>query len=261
MTVTHAMSSLPAPPPPLAVTILFAALHDGRPHDLAAALAPDARYASWDGAHGETIPRATARGAAAISRSLARAYGTHPELLVCIGDGSLCLIEGRANSGDDRWTFVTSIELDTHGAITRILTFQCPEVEPSPSWRVGMQAAPAAARSALECYLDHLAVGSLADAGACFSEDCLCSHPPYRAGDPRVTFRGREELVAGLTDGRGEPAGRPVIERCLQRGRDCFVTGVVGDARGGLRFLSSVTFDADGLIQRYAAFAYSPVDG
>jgi hypothetical protein len=99
-----------------------------------------------------------------------------------------------------------------------------------------------------------LIAGDFGGAAACFSIDCLYSHPPYRPGTPRVEFRGRDALRRGFEQQRGARPVRPAISRSVQHGADCLIEGVVdGDPPGG-SFISSATLDPDGLIRRYVAY-------
>jgi SnoaL-like domain len=213
--------------PPLAVATLLEALGEGRVNDAAGAFEDDALYAYPNG-DDETAERSTARGRDAIRRALAARSPEHPEPIVCVQAGSDCFVEGRVVAA----TFVVSVQLGADGAIARLLSF----------------------RPTLDRYFRHLTAGEFAAACACFSEDCLYSHPPYSPGAPRAEFRGRGELLAGFEQTRGVRPARPEIVCCLQRGSECFIEGVVGGIENGGSFVSSVSLDRDGLIRRYAAF-------
>jgi len=217
--------------------------------------ADDALFAYWDGEGEETAPREIARGPDAIGRLLA-ADDRRPEILVVLREGADCFVEGRLRTagGDTAATFVASLQLDDDGAIARCLCFHGPPVEPSASWDAEAPAPAAAARPALDRYFRHLIAGEFAEAAACFSEDCLYSHPPYVPGGPRVAFRGRGKLLSAFAGQRGNRPARPRIVRCLQRGSDCFIEGVVDGIPDGGSFVSSVSLDRDGLILRYVAF-------
>jgi SnoaL-like domain len=211
------------------------------------AFAPDAVYAYWDGSGDETASREIARGREPIRAVLAR--WAEAETLVSVSDGPDCFVEGRLG---DSATFVAALQLDGSGAIARCLSFHAPLVEPAP--------APASrsahdARAILDRYFLSLTAGDFEAASACFSGDCLYSHPPYSAGAARAEFRGRAELLAGFEGVRGaRPSRLPRIVCCVQDGTNCFIEGVVdGDPPRG-SFVSSVSLDRDGLIQRYVAF-------
>jgi SnoaL-like domain len=211
------------------------------------AFAPNAVYAYWDGSGEETAARQVALGREAIRTALARWTGG--EALVAVANGRDLFVEGRL---DDSATFVAALQLDAQGTIVRCLSFHAPLVEPAPA-----SGPPSAhsARAVLDRYFANLTAGDFEAACACFSEDCLYSHPPYSAGAPRAEFRGRAELLAGFRGVRGaRPSRLPRIVCCVQNGADCFIEGVVdGDPPRG-SFVSSVSLDGDGLIQRYVAF-------
>jgi hypothetical protein len=236
--------------PPLAVATLFEALGEGRVDDAAGAFTDDALYAYPNGSDDEAAARSTAHGRDAIRRALATLGGVGPEPIVSVYDKSDCFVEGRLAAA----TFVASVQLDHSGALARLLSFRSPEVEPSPTWRSTDPAPAAAARPILDRYFRHLTAGEFAAACACFSKDCLYSHPPYNPGAPRAEFRGRGELLTGFEKTRGVRPARPEIVCCLQRGSECFIEGVVGGIENGGSFVSSVSLDSDGLIRRYAAF-------
>jgi SnoaL-like domain len=211
------------------------------------AFAPDAVYAYWDGSGDETASREIARGREPIGAVLARWAGA--KTLVSVSGGRDCFVEGRVG---DTATFVAALQLDGAGTIARGLSFHAPLVEPAP--------APAArsshnARAILDRYFLSLTAGDFEAACACFSGDCLYSHPPYSAGAARAEFRGRADLLAGFQGVRGaRPSRLPRIVCCVQDGTNCFIEGVVdGDPPRG-SFVSSVSLDRDGLIRRYVAF-------
>lgn len=226
-----------------------------RPDEASAAFAGDALYAWWDGSDDETAARATARGADAIRRALASG-GPRPEPVVCIHDGSDCFVEGRlSTAAGARKTFVASLQLNAGGEIARFLSFHRPEVPASSPWSAGMEAPPA--RPVLDRYFHHLTAGEFRHASHCFSEDCVYSHPPYHQGAPHAEFRGRAELLAGFEQ-RGMRPARPAIVRCLQRGPECFIEGVVDGVEDGGSFVSALSLDRDGRIRRYVAFYCAP---
>lgn len=211
------------------------------------AFAPDAVYAYWDGSGDETASRAITRGRAPIGAVLARWAGA--KTLVSVVDGRDCFVEGRLG---DTATFVAVLQLDGAGAIARALSFHAPLVEPAPA-----PALPSShnARAILDRYFLNLKAGDFEAACACFSDDCLYSHPPYSAGAARAEFRGRAELLAGFEDVRGaRPSRLPRIVCCVQDGTNCFIEGVVDGDRPRGSFVSSVSLDRDGLIRRYVAF-------
>jgi hypothetical protein len=208
--------------------------------------ASDALYAYWDGAGEETAPRTIARGRDEITRAIG---SSRLEPLVCVEDERDRFVEGRLAGA----TFAAAAQLDKDGRIARCLSFHCPPIEPPVSSET--KAPPGSALDVLERYFRHLVAGELAEACACFSEDCLYSHPPYRPATPRVEFRGRSELLHGFRETRGPRSSRPEIVCCVQRGANCFIEGVVSNDAGPKgSFVSSASLDGDGLIRRYVAF-------
>ncbi len=182
---------------------------------------------------------------AAVDRALrgvARADGRH-EVLMCVTDQDVFFLEGRVG----KVTFAASLQLDADGAVARSLCFRCPLV-PAPPPRVD-NTSPWVL-PLLERYFRHLGEARFDEASVCFSNDCLYSHPPYRPGEPRAEFRGREQLHAGWVTRRGTAAVRGAILRCVQNGSHAFIEGV---ANGG-SFVSSIALDPEGLICRYVAF-------
>lgn len=211
------------------------------------AFAPDAVYAYWDGSGDETASREIARGRESIGAALAR--WAEAKTLVSVSDGRDCFVEGRIG---DTATFAAALQLDGSGSIARCLSFQAPPVEPAPA---PPSRSSHDARAILDSYFASLTAGDFEAACACFSGDCLYSHPPYSAGAARAEFRGRAQLLAGFTSVRGaRPSRLPQIVCCVQDGTNCFIEGVVdGDPPRG-SFVSSVALDRDGLIRRYVAF-------
>ena len=211
------------------------------------AFAPDAVYAYWDGSGDETASREIARGRQPIAAVLAQ--WAEAKTLVSVSDGRDCFVEGCIG---DTATFVAALQLEGAGTIARCLSFHAPLVEPGPA-----PALPSAhsARAILDRYFLSLTAGDLEAACACFSDDCLYSHPPYSAGAARAEFRGRADLLAGFQGVRGaRPSRLPRIVCCVQDGTNCFIEGVVdGDPPRG-SFVSSASLDRDGLIRRYVAF-------
>jgi hypothetical protein len=158
-------------------------------------------------------------------------------------------------------TFVASLVLTDDGLIDRYLGYATrPAVEPGP---VPGAEPPADALEVLDRYFDELEAGEFAAAADCFSDDVVYSHPPYRhtdnAGDRRVEFRGRQELLAGFRS-RGKRSFRHRILVRLQRGPSCLLEGVVdglpGDGTGS--FVSSLSLDRTGRIARYVSFYCEP---
>jgi SnoaL-like domain len=211
--------------------------------------ADDAVLAYWAGEGEETAPRTIARGAAAISRALASEQRRR-EVVRELRDGDDAFVEGRLLTarGEVTGSYVASAQFE-RGAIARCLCFHGPAVEPPSAASEGPPAGAALAK--LERYFDRLIAADFDAAAACFTTDCLYSHPPYAPGGPRVEFRGREGLLRGFEQ-RGPRPVRPAIIRCVQRDADCFIEGVVDP--GGGSFVSSAILDGDGLVRRYVAF-------
>lgn len=206
----------------------------------------DALLAYWDGDGEETAPRTLARGADA-NGLLRRA-----EVLVSVEDGANRLLEGR----DGDRSFAASLQLDAPGAITRALVYHTTAIEPSPTWGTAAET-PADAGTVLDTYFWHLEHGRMQAAADCFSADCLYSHPPYGPGQPRVEFRGRDELLAGFTKRGPRPWAHELLV-VIQRGAECLLEGRASGTERGGSFISSLSLDGDGRIRRYAAFYCEP---
>lgn len=230
---------------------------DGLPVRLAAdGFAEDAVYAYWDGSGAETGPRRIAEGRAAIADALAREGDVRLVPRICLHDGRSCFVEGDhvTPEGARVATFCWSAQLDAAGLLTRVLAQHCRPVEPSPTWRSSPPERGDDAGPVLDRYFGHLHAERFPEAVACFSPDVVYDHPPYAPGGPRVVFRGREALLDGFTRVRPRSAVRQVTLSRLQAGRDCFVEGVAEGIPDGGSFVSSLSLDADGLIERYIAF-------
>jgi ketosteroid isomerase-like protein len=168
------------------------------------------------------------------------------ELVMDVRDGRDVFVEGRTATA----TCAASLQLGDDGSIARSLFFSCdPVVPPAP---VGAGERPPV-RPLLERYFTALNNGTFDTAAACFTEDCLYSHPPYRPGEPQADFHGRRELAELWPSRRGTRRVQTTIDICVQRGNHAFVEGV---AAGG-SFLSTIVLAPEGLIARYVAF-YTP---
>ena len=183
---------------------------------------------------------------------------------LCATDGDAWLLEGvgvEPSSGEAFATFAASVQLDDDGLISRYLSFMtAPSVEPAPG-RNGMTTEAAA--DVLRRYFDALDSGAFEEAADQFSIDVVYSHPPYRHtgidGNERVVFRGRDELLAAFKK-RGQQSFDHRVLAIAQRGRHCVLEGVVEglpDDRNG-SFISSLTLDGNGLIERYVSFYCEP---
>jgi hypothetical protein len=164
-------------------------------------------------------------------------------------------------SGEPAATIVASFQLDASGAITRVLTYRCPPIDPSSSWDEPEDGDPGDARAALDRYFGDLDAGRLEAAALSFSEDVLYSHPPYWPGAPRSEFRGRAELMAGF-GARGIRKNVHELTVSIQRGRECLVEGFSHKPDGPTsQFVSSLSLDERGLIRRYASVVCEPAVG
>ena len=250
--------------PPAAVGTFLDALGAGD-LDAAAAAVRDGAVSALPGGSGpETGPRVITRDPGALRRALDPAFGDgrRAEVLACVTSGDEdCLLEGRLVDahGVPVETFLASFQLDG-GRIARQLVYTCPLVEPSRSWdATGPGDAPADARSTVDRYFEHLDAGEFEEAAQCFSADSLYSHPPYGPGQPRAEFRGHDELLAGFRRRGVKPERLHHIDLSPQRGAECFLEGFTIDEPRGGTFISSLSLDADGRIQRYLAVYCEPV--
>ena len=219
--------------------------------------APDAVLAYWDGAGDETAPRTLVRGDDAIEKLLRETGVASYQNKIEVAGVSSRFVEGTLRRHDEQasTTFVTSATLHPSGLVARVLMFHSSLVEPPDAPRGVRMLPPDATAAVVSRYLAHLVAGELADAVACFSPDCLYSHPPYAPGGARVAFRGREALLAGFDGVRGPRRSRPRVLWAGQHGANGFVEGVVEGAEGPKgSFVSSVQLEAQGLIKRYVAF-------
>lgn len=189
------------------------------------------------------VPRRDAR----IGEWLRHACGDGDVRLVMeVTSGRDVFLEGR---GDDL-TCAASLQLDRDGGVARALCFHTGPVQAPAPW-VAQRRPPLL--PLVERYFAKLNGGDFDAAAACFSDDCLYVHPPYRPGDPRAEFHGRRELAAIWPARRGTGRVPTRIDACVQDGNHAFIEGV---AAGG-SFLSTIVLDSSGLIERYVAF-HSP---
>jgi hypothetical protein len=181
-------------------------------------------------------------------------------------DGQTCLLEGvsrDSRTGQARSSFAASMQLDDGGSIRRYLAFATPLAVEPPRGDATQGSARAEAATVLGRYFAALDDGSFEAAAACFSEDVLYSHPPYKHtgvdGQHRVERRGRPNLLAKFRE-RGAQRFDHRVLACVQRGRHCMVEGLVEGLPAGATgsFVSSLTLDADGLIRRYLSFYCEP---
>jgi hypothetical protein len=258
VTITTPNTNLPA-----AVLTLLDALGAGD-LDAAAAAVPDGALAALPGDGVETDPRVVARDRPGLRRALEPVFdGRRAEVLSSVStrERDVCLAEGRLldQGGAAVQTYLASFRLD-RDQISRALVFSCPLVEPSRTWTTGDGGpAPGDARAMVDRYFEYLDAAEFEAAADCFSEDVLYSHPPYGPGQPRAEFRGRAELLAGFERRGPKPDREHHIELSPQRGSECFLEGFTIDQPRGGSFISGVSLDVDGRIQRYLAVYCEPV--
>lgn len=250
---------------PPAVTRLYTGLDSGRVEEAASAFAEQAVYAVPPPGEYEAAPRTVVEGRDAIFRHfIQRPFpAVRHQALICLREANSCLIEGSWHDRESdrvRGTFAVSIQLDGDGRITRYLAFACePVVEPGPV--AGERGGDAAA--VVHRYFSALADADFDAAAACFSERVVYSHPPYRAGgmsgSPRLVFSGRDELRRAFGT-RGRTSYRHHMDVCLQSGPHCLFELHIPDLPEGRTGsgVSSLSLDADGLIDRYVAFYCEP---
>ena len=183
---------------------------------------------------------------------------------LCVADGAGCLVEGvgvEPSTGQAFATFVASVQLDDDGLVGRYLSYMtAPAVVPAPS---GTGPTPADAADVLARYFEALDRGAFDEAADQFSPDVVYSHPPYRHtgidSNDRVVFRGRDELRAAF-NARGRQSFDHRVVTIGQRGPHALLEGVVEGLPGGGSgsFISSLTLDSDGRMQRYVSFYCEP---
>jgi ketosteroid isomerase-like protein len=250
---------------PAALAAYYADLDAGRMKEAVEHFSTDTMYALPPADGIETGPRRLRRGRDELlgwfDERGPKAYVHRIQL--CVAGGTGCLVEGVGveSSGEAFATFVASVELDDDGLVGRYLSYvTAPAVVPAPS---GTGPAPADAAEVLVRYFEALDAGAFDEAADQFSADVVYSHPPYRHtgidSDDRVVFRGRDELRAAFT-ARGKQSFDHRVVAIGQRGPHCLLEGVVEGLAGGGdgSFISSLTLDADGRIQRYVSFYCEP---
>jgi SnoaL-like domain len=253
-------------PLPPSLATYYADLDAGRMEAAASWFTSDAIFALPPRGEIETAPRVVEEGRDAILawfHRRGRSDYVH-DIQVCVHEASSCLVEGvlrGSGDGEASGTFVASAEFDDAGSISRYLAYACtPATDPPPS---GDGPAPADADKVLHEYFDALDRGDFEAAADRFSADVVYAHPPYRHtgidSNDRVVFRGRDELLTAFR-ARGKQRFDHAILASIQRGPHCLIEGVVqGLANDGTgSFVSSLTLDGDGLIQRYVSFYCEP---
>jgi hypothetical protein len=254
-------------PQPEALARYFSAIDDRRFEDATACFSAEVLFAIPPRGAAEVDARRECRGRPAMIEwfSDRGSRRSRHQVLLSMVVGTSCMIEGLVHDpavGGEPSTFASSLQLDGAGLISRYLSYMCaPAVVPGPASDGDGPYASAAA--ILNEYFDALEAGEFEDAAGHFSEGVLYSHPPYRHSgitDPgRISFRGREELVEGFRR-RGKQAFRHRILAQAQRGPNCLIEGKVDELPEGRTgsFLSSLSLDQDGRIQRYVSFYCEP---
>lgn len=183
--------------------------------------------------------------------------------VIAVTDGAVTFVEARtAGSGvASPGSLILTATHDAAGRIARLVVLTGAGVDPpSPDPSDHDGAWPGIA-PLLGRYFADLEASDFEAAVRWFSPDCLYSHPPYSVDDARVDFRGRDALLDGFVHKRGKTSSRHGLLRVVQDGRHGFVEGYAGGAHvsgGGSTFLSSVSLDAEGRIERYIAYYAAP---
>lgn len=244
---------------PERIAAYYDAVDAERPDEAVRQMAPDALVALPPRGGQEVDPRNVLRGRPAVTKWLelrANSPFLHDPLL-CVTDGSCCLLEGtmrRRDSGQAAITYVASFRVGAAG-IERHVAFATESVAPPPR-RGGLGTGDA--RSLVEAYFGALARGQFEEAAGYFSADVMYSHPPYRhtgiQSNRRVIFNSREELLAAFKE-RGKTTYRHRILDFIQRGSyalfELEVVDLPGGGTGGS--ICSVGLDGEGRINRYIA--------
>ena len=251
-------------PLPESLASYYRSLDAGLMADATAAFTEDAVYAVPRPGDHETDPRRIITGHHEL-----KAYfderGLLPYshlVLVCVCRGADALLEGVSLlEGNRHQGFVASVQLSPEGRIARYLAWRVDapiEPPPAPDGPERSDAEAVVAR-----YFTALKEARFEDAAACFSKDCIYSHPPYKhtnITDPgRIDVKGRPALLANFQR-RGPASFGYRMDVFIQRGPNAlFEQGVVDLPGGGEgTAMGSLTMGEDGLIRRYAAFYCEP---
>jgi ketosteroid isomerase-like protein len=261
------MTEVKGHPVPATLSDYFSALDGGRLEQAAACFSADVLYAIPPAAGDEVGPRRECRGTESTLDWFAQ-RGTRKsehQILICVADGPSCLIEGvvRDLAGTGEYsTFAASVQLDGDGRIARYLAYLSADaIIPGPADDRQVPASHGA--QVLKGYFNSLESGAFEDAAGYFSGDIVYSHPPYRhtgiTDDHRINFLGRSALLDGFRR-RGKQSFNHRILVLGQAGPNCLVEGVVDGLPYGRTgsFVSSLSLDTDGRIQRYISFYCEP---
>ena len=268
MTVAHVPYGAAMPE---ALRRYYVLLDDGEAVGAAAQFSADAMYAVVPGRDAsESEPQLLIRGRDEIGAWFAQRPSRRVDhrVEVCAIDGDVALVEGRiVVNGATVLPFLASASLDGDGLLRRYLAFSCPVVLDAMAHgaAVGIAAEPVAADASdvIDRYFELLDTGDFGGAVECFSPGVVYSHPPYRhtdnAGNDRVTFRGRAELLAGF-HARGKQSFRHRLLSRAQVGPHCIFEGAMLDLPDGGSggFMSSLTLDSEGRIARYLSMYRGP---
>ena len=237
----------------------LAAIASGDINDAVRHTSPDVTSALPPaGAHAETAPRREAEGRDELRAILSGSFGEAPlTVLTAAGNGAHWFLEARVD-GAPAETLVGSFTVRDQ-QVARQLVFRCELVEPPAGDAPATPATAGGGLAAVERYFEQLEAADMGAAVECFSRDTLYSHPPYKHApeEGRAEFRGHGQLLAGF-ERRGYRTVRHELLAHAQAGAQFFVEGSTDDPPGGGSFVSSVTLDADGRIQRYVALFTQP---
>jgi ketosteroid isomerase-like protein len=245
------------------VAEFYAAFAAGDADAAAAAFAPDGLYAFPSNPDEETDPRTVGEGdALAATIASDPTFGAGHRIRVAAHEDGECLLEGwvLGADGEPTHSYVAACQLAEDGAIRRCITFRCAPTEDAAGTDIPDPGVDAAGQIAK--YFHELEAGNMAEAVQYFTEDCLYGHPPYGKGQPRVEFRGHEELKAGF-DHRGTQPKRHFVPVSIQRGPFLLFEGHVwvdGTEDGRTEsFISSATLAPTGQVRRYLAYVCEPM--
>ena len=118
----------------------------------------------------------------------------------------------------------------------------------------------AAVASPLDRYFRAIDAGDVDATTAAFADDALYIRPSLEVPGTLEVIRGREHLRDYFRK-RGNLPFRHEVRACAVDGSECFVEGVAyAEEKPSAVFLSHVTLDEEGLIERYFALMASAPD-